>query len=720
MNFRTKTILGIAAIEAALLGILIYSGLGYLRDSNARQLIDRADSLAAAFVSMTKDAVLSTDLASLETFADELMKNPGMEFVRVIDGQQRVLATRGDLDHFARPLRPHRTIDEATHGVFVARKPIEEAGVTYGNVELGVSTAQIESTYQAAQRWAIGLGALEMVLVALFSFVLGTYLTRLLHRLTDGANAIADGRVGLEIPVVGRDELARTAVAFNTMSAQLAADQKTRAAMLHSALDAIVVMDDVGSVLEFNPAAESLFGYQRAEAIGQKLGDLIIPVADRHRHAHGLDNYKATGDSAVLDQRTVVTARRSDDSEFRAELSVTAMRIDDRDVFTGFVRDVTEEQRARLALIESEARFRDFASTASDFFFELDQHGCFGWVSDRFGDICQLTAAEVEGKLLTDLKHFEIDAEDAAIWHDRIAGREHFRDLRVRFNAADSTLHHVALNARAVWTAGGQFTGYRGTGADITEAVRVIHAERERAEEEVHRTMLERSNRDLQEFAYIASHDMQEPLRKIRTFGDRIVSTAHDKLDDRQKDYLDRMVGAAQRMQALIDGLLTYSRVQTEWNEREDVELNDVVANVLVDLDETIARAGATVEVGELPCVRGIGTQLGQLFLNLILNGLKFQMEGSKPTIRVSAEFDRTQGKGVWRVFVQDNGIGIEPEHRETIFGVFQRLHSRATYAGTGIGLAVCRRIMERHSGTIEVVSTSGEGAKFALEFPKE
>jgi two-component system, LuxR family, sensor kinase FixL len=238
---------------------------------------------------------------------------------------------------------------------------------------------------------------------------------------------------------------------------------------------------------------------------------------------------------------------------------------------------------------------------------------------------------------------------------------------------------------------------------------------------------LERSNRELEQFAYVASHDLQEPLRKIRTFGDRLQMKCGEKLDDAENDCLHRMKNAAARMQSLIDGLLSLSRVTTQGQNFTTVDLAQVAREVVSDLEVQIEQVGGLVEVGHLPTIQADPLQMRQLLQNLIGNGLKFHRVEEPPVVKVNARFvhgrlnrqpDLPATEEQCRIVVEDNGIGFEEKHRERIFGVFQRLHPRDVYEGMGIGLAVCRKIVERHGGTIAAQSTPGKGSMFEVVLP--
>jgi signal transduction histidine kinase len=243
-------------------------------------------------------------------------------------------------------------------------------------------------------------------------------------------------------------------------------------------------------------------------------------------------------------------------------------------------------------------------------------------------------------------------------------------------------------------------------------------------------TRLEQSNRELQDFASVASHDLQEPLRKIQAFGDRLRSKFAEPLGADGRDYVDRMHAAAARMQTLINDLLSFSRVTTKAQPFAAVDLGGVVRDVVGDLEARIESSGGTVEVGELPTIEADAVQMRQLFQNLIANALKFRRPEVAPVVRVSATVltamptevgTPADGDGVpgnVEIRVADNGIGFDEKYLDRIFNVFQRLHGREQYEGTGIGLAVCRKIAERHGGSITATSRPGEGTTFVVTLP--
>jgi len=270
--------------------------------------------------------------------------------------------------------------------------------------------------------------------------------------------------------------------------------------------------------------------------------------------------------------------------------------------------------------------------------------------------------------------------------------------------------------------AAGKITGLVGMGRDITERRMAEELLREsEAKLRDFTTQLERSNRELQDFAYVASHDLQEPLRKIVVFGDRLKQRNVDKLDADSLNYLDRMQQAGVRMQNLINDLLAYSRVTSKAKAFTKVDLAQVAAGVVDDLEGRIETAHGRVEVGPLPVIDAEPLQMRQLLQNLMGNALKFRRPDVPPCVKVEAQIienSAVPGAKLCQLTVSDNGIGFEEKHAERIFELFQRLHSRNEYEGTGMGLAIVRKIAVHHGGDVVARSKAGEGATFIVTIP--
>jgi PAS domain S-box-containing protein len=259
---------------------------------------------------------------------------------------------------------------------------------------------------------------------------------------------------------------------------------------------------------------------------------------------------------------------------------------------------------------------------------------------------------------------------------------------------------------------GGKITGFTLITTDITD----LKNTQLRLEQSLRR--LEQSNRELESFASVASHDLQEPLRKIQSFGERLKTSAESVLSPEARDYLERMQSAATRMRRLIDDLLTFSRVSSQAKPFTSVNLSQIAQEVLGDLEVAIEQAGASVTVGPLPSLKADPTQMRQLLQNLLSNALKFRQEGVAPRISVTGTVDTAARR--CELKIEDNGIGFDEKYLDRLFNLFQRLHGQSKYAGTGIGLAICRKIVDRHGGTVTARSAPGQGATFIITLPLE
>jgi len=363
---------------------------------------------------------------------------------------------------------------------------------------------------------------------------------------------------------------------------------------------------------------------------------------------------------------------------------------------------------AERGLTESEERYRTVLEHSPDAIFILDRRR-FLYVNPA---ACRLAGIpsieELYDHAVTDLVH----PADRSLFRDRLArpsrGIGPSEPLAVRF---------IGLDGITRWTETLCVLGHHEGRDSVFIFVRDV-TERQRADQELKQTLeiLKRNNRELQDFAFVASHDLQEPLRKIQSFSGFLRTELGDSLPERAADYLSRMVGAAGRMQSLIEGLLAYSRITTQARPFETVDMDRIVREVISDLDDLVARSGGKVETPSLPPLEADPLQMRQLLQNLIGNALKFQQARTPPVVRIHA---RVEGKPpVYRLRVEDNGIGFDPKYAERIFNVFQRLHGRGEYEGTGMGLAICRRIAERHGGTITATSLPGQGSTFLVELP--
>jgi len=335
------------------------------------------------------------------------------------------------------------------------------------------------------------------------------------------------------------------------------------------------------------------------------------------------------------------------------------------------------------------------------------QNGKIVFANQRFADIYGYPREELIGKDSLDLAHPEDKNLIGAMRQKRIEGKGAAEEYEARGIRKDGKVIWVQRRNSVI--------DYESEPAILGNALDVTalkHAERSL---KAHAGELERKNIELEQFASIASHDLKEPLRKVKSFTDLLMSRCGPDLDDQSRDYMRRMQTAAGRMETLIDSLLAYSRIATKTQPSRRIDLNELVKDALSDLEMRIGETKAMVEIGPLPTVKGDRSQILQLFENLIGNALKFHRQGVRPHIRV---YPRGDGKGSLEICVEDNGIGFDEKYLDRIFSPFERLHGRERYGGVGMGLAICMKIAERHGGTITARSTPGEGSTFVVRLP--
>jgi PAS domain S-box-containing protein len=423
---------------------------------------------------------------------------------------------------------------------------------------------------------------------------------------------------------------------------------------------------------------------------------------------------------------------------------------DGRPLGVGIVaQDVTDRNRAEDALRQSLDRFRTLVEALPQMVVVADAAGVVTSANGRWAEYTGLSRT-------TDwvaAVHPDDEAVARAAWQAALVApadqlthecRVRSRDGEFRWMLVRAVPLRAAAGAVAQWVAtltdiddqkrkrellAGLVKARTGELESTNQLLRDEIADRTRAEARAKAAAVElgRSNEELEKFAYVASHDLKEPLRKIQAFGDRLVKKYRDVLGPEGKEYVDRMKASAGRMRTLIDDLLTFSRVSTKGQAFAPVDLGAIVRDVLSDLEIGLSQSGASVEVGDLPSLAADPMQMRQLFQNLIGNALKFQRPGVSPVVTVraapwatlpaDADPPRPAGDG-HRIAVADNGIGFDPAYTDRIFEVFQRLHGRGEYEGTGIGLAICRKIVQRHGGEVVARGREGAGATFIIDLP--
>lgn len=372
-------------------------------------------------------------------------------------------------------------------------------------------------------------------------------------------------------------------------------------------------------------------------------------------------------------------------------------------------RAVSERERAEAEIAESEQRFRMTFEQAAVGIAHVAPDGRWLRVNRKLCEIVGYTQEELLKKTFQDITHPEDLDADLALVKQVLAGEIETYSMEKRYFRTDCSIVWINLTVSLVRAPDGSPKYFISVIEDI--------GERKRATELMHKYAgeLVRSNNELQEFAFVASHDLQEPLRKIVAFGRQLQDSAAGSLDSQSHEALSRIIGAATRMSRLIEGVLDLSRVATQAGAFEAINIRVPVMDALQDLDGRIQETGAAIDVGELPVVEADRLQMKRLFTNLLSNALKFACSDTAPHIRITSEGPTD---GLYRISVIDNGIGFDQRYAEKVFTPFQRLHGPLKYEGSGMGLAICRKIVSRHGGNITAMSKPGEGSKFTISLP--
>jgi two-component system sensor kinase FixL len=501
---------------------------------------------------------------------------------------------------------------------------------------------------------------------------------------------------------VGSVHILRDITDRKRIEAALRESEQRHRIVMEASPDPIVVYDMDGRCTYTNPAFTTVFGWAPEERLGKKLD--YVPEENWPETQMMIEKVKVGESFSDVESR-----RHTKDGEI-IDVSVSAGIYLTRDgIPVGSVhilRNITNRKRIGAALRESEQRHRTVLEACPDPVVVYDMEGKGTYVNPAFTRLFGWTLEEFLGKKLDYVP--DESWPETQMMIDMVKTGKSFSDVESRRYTKEGDILDVSLSTGIYLDSAGVPVGSVNIVRDITQ--------RKLAEEGLEDTMaeLQRSNTELQQFAYVASHDLQEPLRKVQAFGNRLRAKYAEALDERGLDYMDRMQNAAKRMQSLINNLLTLSRITTKAQPFAQVNLADVVRGVMADLELHVERAGGHVEAGDMPTIDADPTQMRQLLQNLINNALKFHEPEKKPVVKIHSQLMNETCK----ITVEDNGIGFDEKYLDRIFAVFQRLHGRGKYDGTGVGLTICQKIAERHGGSITAKSTPGHGATFIVTLP--
>lgn len=567
------------------------------------------------------------------------------------------------------------------------------------------------------------------ILCSVISVILADYfLIEPIHQIANNAEANLQFAIFVLLAVlVGWTQETRYQSERNLLQAK-----QERDAILQAISSGLSVQDGEGKILYLNQAAATILGYDVESS-----DSLASITANQIRSSSQYEFSDESGQPILYEQRPhvrvfadgkpveLIYRRRHKETGQEQWIALKTSPIFDRDgevtLVVNVFQDVSERRQSERELLRLNNLLEDQKAVLNDFIAQVPGIIWEIRAPAKEGDQPYVFVSEYAQKMLgyspeewVKNPHFWqtiIHPEDAehsrtealAIFESRQPG-----SIEVRFVASDERIIPVEARTTVVMDEAGKPVGLRGIMTDVTERWQATQQLARFAEE------LQRSNQDLQQFAYVASHDLQEPLRMVTSYLQLIQDRYKDKLDETANEFIFFAVDGAVRMKRLINDLLVYSRVQRSTADFTRVDCERLIETVLADLRFTIEDAGVTVTHDPLPSVIGNEAQLGQLLQNLIANAIKFRTD-TEPTVHIGV--NNKDNESIF--FVADNGIGIDPKYLDRIFVIFQRLHGNNKYPGTGIGLAICRKVVENHGGRIWVKSTPGHGTTFYFALPK-
>lgn len=489
------------------------------------------------------------------------------------------------------------------------------------------------------------------------------------------------GWIGMNIDITARKNAERERDRINALLTTI----------LDSSPDVIAAKDLEGRYLALNEATARMIGRPVAKLVGRTDQELADPKI--------AEPIMAVDREVMRTGRIVSTDERYPDAAggMRFFHSIKAPLRDGTGTPAGVVvvsRDVTRQKQIEDALRKSEEEFRTLADNISQFTWMTDEKGWVFWYNRRWYDYTGARPEDMRGwgwrevvhpeHVTRVLEHISHCFETGEVWEDTFPLR-----------GGDGTYRWFLSRALPIRNAEGGIARWFGTNTDVTAQLETEQ-------------QLRRANADLEQFAYSASHDLQEPLRNVSIYSELLVKRHSANLDGEAREFLEYLKGGALRMEMLVRDLLAYTQVSQLGVSSEEADANAALKTAISNLANAIAESDAQITASALPAIRAHHVHLQQIFQNLVGNALKYRGR-ARPLVHVEAK----QQDGYWRFSVRDNGIGIGPEYKERIFGIFKRLHTSDEYPGTGIGLAICQRIVERYHGRIWVESRPGEGSTF-------
>jgi PAS domain S-box-containing protein len=620
-----KTKLKLVIISTCILTlILVYAGFfTYEHFSFKKILIDDLSTKAEIVAENSNAALTFDDSSDADRILKSLASQPNIISAAIYDSNGKIFATYTRPDEQTTfPAKPASS-DNSIYGnkSIEVYKPITldkaQVGTIYISEDLSAQQQRFWSYIEIAFFVLLGSLLIAYIVAAILAKNISTPITDLANtaqKITkekdftvraakysnDETGQLADSFNQMLNQIQQRDESLRQTnkammeeiIERKRTQAVLLENEERKTAILQSALDAIISIDEKGNILEFNPSAERMFGYKKSVVMGKEMAELIIPNNFRDKHRHGIQHYLNSGVGPVLGKRIEMTAMRSDGTEFPVELSITRVE-SEIPIFTGFIRDIAKEKELQA---------------------ELKNH------------------------------------------------QEHLEEL-------------VAKRTQ----------------------------------------QLENANKELETFSYSVSHDLRAPLRAIDGFAGFLIEDYKDKLDEEGKRYLNIVKKNSVQMGQLIDDLLAFSRMSRVGMNYTEIDMKEMASEIFNELACMEKDREIELQILDIPQCKGDPALIKQVWVNLISNAIKYSRLTKKAMIKIGGEDNGKESK----YFIKDNGVGFDMKYADKLFGVFQRLHKPADFEGTGVGLALIKRIINRHGGSVGAEAKLDEGATFYFTIPK-
>jgi PAS domain S-box-containing protein len=494
-------------------------------------------------------------------------------------------------------------------------------------------------------------------------------------------------------------------VSYGQFQEQLQADL-----FYHSPAAYYVVEDDVFKSV--SPKLREITGYSEDELIGRTPLSLVVPEDSKRARDKVIKLLK--NKQSFVHQYRIITK----DARVKWVIESASPTFENgRRAFVANLIDITELKEAEASVKSDEEKYRDLCENASDMILCTTPSGLITYTNRAWRQTMGYREDEINNLSLFEIVPYDYKDYWLEVLHQAISGEQPYNVDSILVSSSGKKINvQGTINCRF---ADGKPVYTRGILRNVTQLKREL-ADREAALNHITEieNQLEQSKREFEEFIHVASHDLREPLRKISSFGALLQESLEDRLDDDQRENLDFMIDGAERLQSMINDLLAYSRITTRAKPFQPVDLNQVIDNLRhFELASAFEETKGEVLIpNPLLVVYGDPSQIHQLLQNLIANSLKFHRDDMPPRISISSQPTRNN---MVRISVQDNGIGIDPKYHEQVFVMFKRLHSLTLYKGTGIGLAVCKKIVQRHGGEIKVESIPQDGTVIWFTLPR-